>query len=89
MDKVPPDDWRRMGQEQYLNGVKLILRDYFQYNPTWDHDHCVFCGTTFSLYVDDLKRGYSTEDGYYWICEACFNDFRDEFNWSVTTEDTR
>ena len=81
--QVSPDDWRLQGQEKYLKGVTLILRDYYLYHPDWDHDHCAFCWAKFSLYDGDLKRGYSTEDGYHWICEKCFNDFQHIFNWSV------
>ena len=83
---LKPDDWRRQGQEQYLAGVKLVFKNYFLRSPEWDHDHCEFCWVKFSLYDGDLKKGYSTEDGYYWICEECFNDFRGEFNWFLSTE---
>jgi hypothetical protein len=77
------DDWRRQGQERFLSGVKLISKDYQPYRSGWDHDHCEFCGTKFSLRPGDLKKGYVTEDNYHWICDSCFNDFRDEFNWVV------
>jgi len=30
---------------------------------------------------DVLTEGYSTEDGYRWICKTCFADFRDRFGW--------
>jgi hypothetical protein len=25
--------------------------------------------------------------GKYWVCDSCFEDFRDEFNWSVQLTD--
>jgi hypothetical protein len=77
------DDWRRQGQEKYLSGVTPKLRDYSPYRPGWDHDHCEFCGNKFSLNEGDLIKGYSTEDCYHWICNQCFNDFREEFNWKI------
>ena len=80
---VAQDDWRRQGQEKYLTAVKLVMRDYSPYRPGWEHDHCEFCGEKFSKDNGDLDEGYSTEDGYHWICEKCFNDFRDEFSWLV------
>lgn len=86
IDKPAADDWRRQGQERFLSEVKLIARDYRPYRPGWDHDHCEFCGTKFSLQKGDLKKGYSTVGGYHWICEQCFNDFKDEFNWDVENE---
>lgn len=83
MSKISSDDWRRLGQEKYLTGVKLIFQNYFLYSSEWDHDHCAFCGAKFSMNEGDLKRGYSTTDSYHWICEECFQDFKDEFNWEV------
>jgi hypothetical protein len=86
--KIPAaDDWRRQGQERYLSGVILYKRNYRLYSPTWNHDHCEFCGATFSLYEGDLKKGYSTEDCYHWICYPCFEDFRYEYNWQVIDDE--
>lgn len=53
----------------------------------WDHDHCEFCWATFmvagaSSDPSTLAEGYVTEKGQ-WICDQCFADFRDEFDWSV------
>lgn len=84
---IPLDDWRRQGQEKYLKGVKLVFKDYHPYRTGWEHDHCEFCGSKFSLNEGDLKKGYSTEDGYHWICSDCFNDFKDEFNWKIETDE--
>ena len=79
--------WRRQGQEKYLKGVTLVRRSYVRYaqNPDWDHDHCEFCYAKFM--VEDhpgvLHDGYATLDDYRWICDQCFEDFRDEFEWKV------
>ncbi|MEQ1921436.1 MAG: hypothetical protein ABL952_02905 [Pyrinomonadaceae bacterium] len=84
-NKVPAqDDWRRQGQEKYLKGIKLTARGYSPYRSGWDHDHCEFCGKKFSMESDDLHKGYSTEDCYHWVCEKCFDDFKDEFGWLVS-----
>ena len=29
------------------------------------------------------KMEYCTIDNYHWICENCFNDFKDMFKWTV------
>ena len=78
-----PNDWRRQRQEQYLRGVVLVFKDYHPHRIRWEHDHCEFCGSKFSLNEGDLKKGYSTLDECYWICCECFNDFKDEFSWQV------
>jgi hypothetical protein len=81
-----PDDWRRQGQERFLSGVNLVARAYRPYRSGWEHDHCEFCGAKFSCRGGDLQHGYSTEDGYHWICAQCFGDFRDEFGWQLVDD---
>jgi hypothetical protein len=86
------DDWRLTGQEDLVAGVVLVRRKYRQYakNPAWDHDHCFFCNTEFSLQDGPglLHEGYSTEEEYRWICTTCFEDFKDRFHWTVRAEET-
>jgi hypothetical protein len=81
--KPAPNDWRRQGQEKYLAQVRLISQPYRPYRSGWEHDHCEFCGTKFSLSDGDLHSGYATEDHYHWVCAPCFEDFREEFGWAV------
>lgn len=79
-----PNDWRLTNQATYLKNVALIWRQYAPTNSNNDHDHCEFC---FAKFIDDdspdtLYEGYSTHDGYRWVCVSCFNDFFDLFNWA-------
>jgi hypothetical protein len=37
---------------------------------------------------DTLHEGYATQDDYFWICERCFQDFRDKFRWKVIADAT-
>jgi hypothetical protein len=77
-------DWRRQGQENYLKGKVLTLQRYRPFRDGWDHDHCEFCGTKFSVAAGDLNQGYSADNGYQWICPNCFRDFKDEFEWVIS-----
>ena len=82
------DDWRLMGQEQYLQGQHLTLRTWWPYRDGWDHDHCSFCQRHISvpLGIDDsdaVDRGHVTDDNYHWVCESCFEDFRQRFAWTT------
>jgi hypothetical protein len=90
MTTVNKSDWRLQGQEEYLKGASLVHRHYRRYtnNPSWDHDHCEFCWATFMVEdsSDALHRGYATEDDYRWICEQCFSDFKELFEWQVREE---
>jgi hypothetical protein len=85
---IEKDDWRLNNQEKYLMGVTLVRSLYRQYpyNPEWDHDHCEFCFAKFSLDTrieDALQAGYTTTDEYRWICQSCFEDFKEMFKWKV------
>jgi len=79
------NDWRLQGQETYLKGVQLWWKTYTRYSESWEHDHCEFCWAKFMVedVPDVLHEGYATEDNYRWICEQCFEDFKDLFGWEV------
>lgn len=48
-----------------------------------DHEHCAFCWTTISEYSGDLHEGYCTLDEYTWICPECYEDFKEDFHWTL------
>ncbi len=77
-------DWRLQGQEKYLTGVVLVKKRYRKRSEEWEHDHCAFCWQKFSERPGDLNEGYATEDEYRWICETCYEDFKEQFRWTVT-----
>ncbi len=43
------------------------------------HEHCDFCRE--KALTDKECTFYCTEDRKYWICEECFKDFKEKFNW--------
>lgn len=77
---VEKNDWRIRNQIDYLYETELVKTKYYLQSMHWDHEHCEFCWVKFDS--DDIV-GYSTRDGYYWICEECFKDFCDIFKWEV------
>ena len=76
------EDWRLNGQERYLFGKTLLKVSFFE-NGDMDHIHCDFCWATFSESEKHYHNGYATFDGYHIICEECFQDFKDRFQWKV------
>lgn len=79
------EDWRLFKQqEKYLLGVKLIKQPYCPKDAQNDHDHCEFCMEKFGFNSDDLHFGYSTIDRNIWICEQCYEDFKERFHWEVS-----
>lgn len=57
-----------------------------------DHEHCIFCWRKFMENCDNPEDDYCTTIGYCtlddltWICEECFNDFHQQFHWTVIGE---
>jgi hypothetical protein len=91
------DDWRLQGQERFLQGASFVRKPYRASSDTWEHDHCDFCTRKFvesaTGQSDDVAtegyaaigRGPNGEDDYYWVCDECFADFRERFEWKVAT----
>lgn len=77
------NDWRLLNQQEYLMSAKLKKSEYKKPSEKWDHDHCAFCWDKFSEDKEDLTQGYCTADQKYWICEECFNDFKEMFKFEV------
>lgn len=81
------NDWRLFReQDKYLHGVTLIKQLYKSNNPFNDHDHCEFCMAKFGKGNNELKQGYSTENGSIWICSQCYEDFKEQLEWNVKYE---
>lgn len=81
-------DWRLEIYNGFLNNKTFEFRKYRSVETNNDHDHCELCFKRFSYTVDnDLKQGYA----YYneltnqtnWICEKCFNDFKEELGLKI------
>ncbi|MDR3076074.1 MAG: hypothetical protein LBU26_02135 [Synergistaceae bacterium] len=77
------NDWRFQGQDKYLNEAELLHMPYLPYSEQWEHEHCDFCTAKISNYEGDLHIAYCTINKRHWICEECFNDFKDMFKWKV------
>ena len=77
------NDWRLLKQQEYLMNAKLKKMQYTKPSEKWDHDQCAFCWDKFSENSKDLQQGYCTPDQKYWICDECFNDFKEMFGFKV------
>ena len=78
------NDWRLANQINYLHKKHLQRIRFKHFKPGWDHEHCEFCSARIDA---DDNEAYTTEDKYYWICEECFNDFKDMFEWTVSSNE--
>ena len=86
-DIAMKDDWRIMGQDDYLMEKKLYFIKFQPHSEKWDHEHCEFCWATFSDAENDLHEGYCTtpdnSNNAYWICSKCYEDFKEDFKWKL------
>ena len=77
------NDWRLANQMNYLYKKQLLHTSYESFRSNWDHDHCSFCGDNIDR---STKMAYCTTDKYHWICEGCFEAFKNMFEWPVVSE---
>jgi hypothetical protein len=81
-------DWRLTHQDEYLTGLPVAWVECATLGDGWDHDHCSFCWAEFARLKTDhapYTAGYLADGELddYWICPACFEDFRERFGWVV------
>lgn len=90
-----PHMWGQTGQERDLPpGSVLRLTSYRAQDPSWDHEHCIFCWRKFvdpdfheghrrMLAEDDhtARKGYTDENERSWVCVECMAEFGDGFGW--------
>lgn len=81
------EDWRLMNQMNYLHRATL-KKIIFKRSETNDHEHCEFCMDKFGEDLGLLKQGYCTLDEYHWICNKCFKDFEEQFEWQLVEDQT-
>ena len=77
------DDWRIMGQEGYLIGKSLQHRQFRRELCYKDFDQCEFCWACFDGDSAAPMRAYYVPEERVWICEACYKDFQEHFQWTV------
>ncbi len=85
---IKENDWRITNQESYLTGKTFYLHNYIKEETGTDHRHCEFCWDKLGQYEGALHRGYSTLDNYYWVCVKCFDDFKEQFEFKVFSEES-
>ena len=80
------NDWRLTCQEDYLmNATLKHITHFTKHSDKWDHEHCSFCWAKFMEgdYADVLHEGYCALDEKHWICEQCYQDFKEMFHFTV------
>lgn len=94
------DDWRLTPEKERFRGAVFVRREWYPPKPSWDHDHCEFCWKKFAEAdladpEPTVQAGYTTagpigrppeerEPAYHWVCDDCFEDFREQFEFQLT-----
>lgn len=83
---IDKDDWRLRGQEEYLMHKTFAFETYSETQNS-KHEHCEFCWHKFMENCEGVEdcseAGYCTLDHKYWVCEECYEDFKNNFKWII------
>ena len=80
------DDWRITGQEGYLLNKQLQLITFDRSMCFEDHDQCDFCNKIFDKDPKHPLKAYYEPINKVWICQNCFDDFKEHFYWGVSND---
>jgi transposase-like protein len=69
------------------NEIYMLVDEKYLSKFSFNH-HCEFCWEKFGEENGVLHIGYCTCDRYRWICEQCYNDFKELFDWKLVDEKT-
>lgn len=81
---IDKDDWRLMNDVGYLMNAEIDPVGYEEivtYRP--QIKHCVFCWEQVPQKLSYYQTWYVPLDKSCAICENCFKDFREQFNWKL------
>lgn len=70
-------------EREYLHNKKLEHKEYDGPFCLDDHEHCALCWQKISKYPEDDHSGYYEKDSRDWICEDCFDKFKELFGWEL------
>lgn len=83
------EDYRIQGQEGYLLNKHLQHRKFDRKLCVEDFDQCEFCWSCFDEDKSCPLNAYFEPMVKVWICEDCFNDFKEHFHWTVDEIDEK
>ena len=72
-------------EKEYLHNKTLYAKKII-FSQRVDHVHCELCWQRLSNYKDDQDFGYYEPDSISFICERCFNSFKDLFGWKLSDD---
>lgn len=81
----PEDEKRKwieweLNSKTFLEGKKLSRK---KYPSSESHTHCEFCWDKFGNGKEDRKIGYYERETKCWICEDCYEVFKDYYHWVI------
>ena len=75
------DDWRLLSTSPEKN-LHFLHRVFDRTISIEDYDRCEYCHDTFDEDESQPKTAYYCPEMHYWVCEKCFNDFKDHLGWT-------
>ena len=71
--------------QEYLVGETLIPARFVP-RLNCDHEHCDMCWRKISCYDGDIHHAYQARGGKSWICEKCYQQYKNEYKWHIGEE---
>ena len=80
MSMIEKDDWRLLNDVEYLKNQYINPTDEEELTKYADHlKKCIFCWD--KVNDNPNQRWFIPDDLSCCICEKCYNDFKEFFNW--------
>ena len=75
------DDWRLLSTrpKKHLHYLHRVFDRTISFE---DFDSCEYCYDQFDEDESHPKTAYYCREEHYWVCEKCYNDFKDHLGWT-------
>jgi len=78
------DDWRLLvGYDSGVNNLDFQHRLFDRTISIEDFDLCEYCHKSFDEDEKHPIHAYYCQRRHFWVCETCFQDFKDHFGWTA------
>ena len=77
------------GQDKYMKNIAFTRMTLEESEYEAFFEHCEFCYAVISELPMCRHVGYYTGKYTYWVCEDCFDRFKEEYNWQMVDEEYR
>ena len=75
--------WTHKRFLRHWQNLELVYKKWDSTSEERDHEHCLVCREGIGEYEGGFREGYYLREKNTWVCENCFNGFKDKCKWKV------